>query len=182
VHVVRGWVASHRPAGIGRSESVVRRSRILGLASGLALIAGAESGSQAQATRARITDLSDVAFGPLSGVGDAYVSQSVCAFSTNGGYFVTASGSGSGGAFALASGANSLPFEVMWAASPGQTIGTALAAGVASPVFASSATQHSCNSGPPSSASLIVVIRANTVSSAQAGAYQGVLTVVIAPQ
>jgi hypothetical protein len=160
----------------------VRRLRCLGLASSLALLAGAETASFAQATRARITDLSDVAFGPLSGVGDAYLSQSVCAFSTNGGYFVTASGSGSGGAFTLASGANSLPFEVMWAASPGQTTGTALAAGVASSVFASSATQHSCNSGPPSSASLIVVVRANAVSSARAGAYQGTLTVVLAPQ
>jgi hypothetical protein len=160
----------------------VRRSRILGLASGLALIAGAESGSQAQATRARITGLNDVAFGSLSGVGDATLAQSVCAFSTNGGYFVTASGSGSGGTFVLASGAATLPYEVMWAAAPGQTTGTALASGVASPVFATNATQHSCNSGPAASASLIVVIRANTVSSVQAGNYQGTLTITIAPQ
>ena len=160
----------------------MRRSRILTTAGCLVFLAGAEHGAFAQATRARITDLSDLTFGQLSGVGDASLAESVCAYSTNGSYLVTASGSGSGGAFTLASAVGTLPFEVMWAASPGQSTGTALVAGVASQVFSTNATQHACNSGPPTSASLIVVIRVSTVAAAQAGSYQGTLTITIAPQ
>jgi len=152
------------------------------MATCLCLLAGAESGGLAQSNKVRITELSDVAFGQLAGLSDAYLSQSVCAYSTTSGYFVTASGSGSGGAFSLASTSSTLPYEVMWAASSGQSSGTALTAGVASPAFASGATQQTCNSGPPTSASLIVVIRASALSAAQAGTYQGTLSITIAPQ
>jgi hypothetical protein len=152
------------------------------MATGLCLLAGAETGGLAQATKVRITDFNDLTFGQLAGVSDAYLADDICAYSSTSGYFVTATGSGSGGAFSLASASSTLPYEVMWVGAPGQTTGTALSAGVTSSAFTNPATQLTCNSGPPSTASLIVVIRANTVSAAQAGSYTGTLSIMIAPQ
>ena len=152
------------------------------MASGICLLAAAEAGVVAQSNKVRITDFNDLAFGQLAGVSDAYMADDLCAYSSTSGYFVTATGSGGGGAFTLSSASSTLPYEVMWAASPGQTTGTALTAGVISPAFATSATQQTCNSGPPTSASLIVVIRASSVSAVQAGSYSGTLSIMIAPQ
>jgi len=133
----------------------------------------------------RITGLTDVAFGLLTNLtSDAVSSQSVCVYAntaTNG-YNVRASGSGPAGAFSLASAASNLPFEVQWNSSAGQSSGTLLTANVALSGQASTATQQSCNSGPATSASLIVILRTAALSSATAGSYNGSLTLVIGPE
>src|SRR5687767_10933143 len=135
------------------------------------------------ADKARITGLGDVNFGLIAGTVDRSISQSVCAYSdsSTNGYSVLATGSGSGGAFEL-SGTSPLPYEVLWADSPGQTGGSALTAGSASSGFTSTASHQFCNSGPSASASLTIVIRGATLGSARAGAYSGTLQIMIAPE
>jgi hypothetical protein len=46
----------------------------------------------------------------------------------------------------------------------------------------STATQQTCNSGPATSASLVVILRTAALSSAAAGSYSGSLTLVIGPE
>lgn len=136
---------------------------------------------------ARITDLADVAFGTISATSDQSISQNVCAFSRTGGFFggagysVRATGSGSGGAFTLASGAASLAYEVQWADSPNQTSGVSLTAGALSSGFANSAFFQTCSFQTQGTASLTVVIRGSQLARATAGNYNGTLQITIVP-
>jgi hypothetical protein len=148
------------------------------------MVAAAQPTQAQAADKARLTQLSDVAFGLIAGTGDQAISQNLCAFSGSAteGYSVTASGNGPNGTFALTGGPAPLAYEVLWASSANQTGGTALLAGSPSSGFVSSASQQTCNSGPPTSATLTIVIRASTLSSARAGSYSGALQLTIAPE
>src|SRR3989337_1896697 len=88
------------------------------IASGLGLFLGAVAlSAPASAQKVRITNLSDVDFGLIANLqAESRRSQSICLFSSGLGnaYSVTASGSGPGGSFALASGSSSLPYDVEW--------------------------------------------------------------------
>ena len=137
------------------------------------------------ASNVRITALTDLAFSTIANVSvDSSRSESVCVYSTSptSGYHVTATGTGIGGAFTLASGANRLAYDVQWNRQPGQSSGTQLTAGVPLTGLVSSATQQQCTSGPTTSASLIVVLRSAALSAARAGIYTGTLTLLIAPE
>lgn len=149
-----------------------------------ATIAGLPNGPARAADKARITGLSDVAFGVVSTAGDQSASQSLCAYtsSNTNGYSVAANGDGIGGSFALSSGMSQLPYDALWADAPNGTSGTTLIAGSAMSGFTSTASQQSCNSGPSSSASLTIVIRAATLGSARAGTYSGALQITISPE
>lgn len=139
----------------------------------------------AVSNKVRITGLTDVAFGTIANLSlDAIQSQSVCLFAetnTNG-YNITATGSGSAGSFQLASGLNSLDYEVQWSSSAGQNSGTQLTANTPLTGQISAATQQTCNNGPATTASLIVVLRSAALSSAAAGSYSGTLTLVVGPE
>jgi hypothetical protein len=132
--------------------------------------------------KVRITDLSDVNFGVVANLGvDAIRNQSLCLYAdtdTNG-YNITASGTGSGGAFELSSGSRTMSYEVQWSSSSGQGSGTQLASNVPLTGQVSNATHQVCNNGPATSASLIILLRSNVLSSATAGAYNGTLTLVV---
>lgn len=155
----------------------------MGLVGGVlcALALAAPAGAQSQ--RVRLTGLSDVAFGTLGVGGDAVASQSVCAFSSTntGGYTVTALSAGQGGAFELTSAVGALRFDMMWAGSPNQQLGTLLGNGQNSAPFYSLASHHSCNNGPATSASAIVRFRQNDIENAAAGGYSGTVTLILAP-
>lgn len=141
--------------------------------------------AQAEAQKVRITNLSDVDFGLVSNLrADAKRSQNVCVFSqsTGGRYSITATGSGSGSAFTLSNGANSLDYEVEWADQSGQSSGTSLAPNVAATGRVSAATHQSCNSGPAASASLIVILRSSSLTQAREGNYSGSLTLLVAAE
>ena len=140
---------------------------------------------EAQSNHVRVTKLSDVAFGSLVSMEtDSVRSQSICVFAhtASNGYRITASGSAPGGAFALSSGPSLLDYEVRWSEAPGQTTGTQLSANVTLTGLVSSATHQSCNNGPATSASLILVLRSAALSSARAGSYSGTLTVLVGPE
>ena len=149
------------------------------------LLLQATSPADAASNNVRISSLSDVTFGLVTNLSaDAISTQNVCVYAntaTNG-YNVRASGSGPGGAFSLASAGNSLPFVVEWNSSSGQSSGAQLTANVALSGQVSTATQQTCNSGPATSASLIVILRTAALSSAAAGSYSGSLTLVIGPE
>ncbi len=136
----------------------------------------------AASNKVRISDLSDANFGIIANVGvDATLNQSVCLYAdtnTNG-YNVTASGTGPGGAFVLSSGPRTMSYEVQWSSSSGQSSGTQLASNVPLTGQVSGATHQTCNNGPASSASLIILLRSNVLSSATAGGYNGTLTLVV---
>lgn len=149
-----------------------------GLGSGFATPASAAN------DKARLTGLSDVAFGLIAGTADQSASQSVCAYSSSAtsGYSVTAIGSGTSGSFTLSSVTDQLPYEVLWAPSPNQTGGRSLTAGTTTSGFTSVASQQTCNSGSNTSASLTVIIRSATLTAAMAGDYSGTLQITIAPE
>ena len=151
----------------------------------LLTLAFAASPLHAQSNNVRISKLSDVAFGAIANVGaDATNSQSLCIYANtaNQGYRITASGSAPGGAFSLTSGSFLLNYEVQWNQAPGQSSGTQLSPNVTLTGLISSATQQTCNSGPATSASLILVLRSSELSNAQAGSYSGTLTLLVGPE
>jgi hypothetical protein len=152
----------------------------------IGVIAAGEWPSLASAAsdKARLTELSDVSYGLITSFVDQTSSQDVCAFtsSNTNRYAVSAVGSGGGGAFAIASGSAQLPYDVLWSDTPNGSGGTSLIAGLATGGFTSTTNQHTCNSGPPTTASLTIVIRSTSLSAAQAGAYSGTLQITIAPE
>jgi hypothetical protein len=149
------------------------------------LLAALASPMPASAQKVRVTNLSDVDFGLLANLqSDARRSQDICLYSSSTGslYSITASGSGSGSAFALNNGAATLPFEVQWSSQSGQTSGTSLTPNVPVTGQTSSATHQFCNGGPPTSASLTVILRSAALSQAREGNYSGTLTLLVAAE
>ena len=144
---------------------------------------GASTPAAAAADKANISGLSDVTFGSVTFT-DQSISQSICVFvqNTTSRYAVIASGSGPAAAFVLSSGAQVLPYDLLWNALPGQTGGTLLAAGVAATGFSSDATQKTCNAGPTTSASLTIALRSSDLDSARAGTYSGTIQLTIVPE
>jgi hypothetical protein len=141
---------------------------------------------QARAEEARIGGLADVDFGTIPGIADQSKSQTivVCSYRNKPqglGYSVIASGTGSGGAFSLAAGAGTLPYDVQWADSASQTGGRMLQAGVPASGFGNAANGFDCPA-QPDTASLTVTIRAADLASAQAGTYTGSLQLTIVPE
>ena len=141
------------------------------------------SPASAASNNVRITGLTDVAFGSLTGV-DVVRAQNLCAYSSTAtqGYRVTATGSGSAGAFTLANGGSALAYEVQWSSASGQTSGANLAPSIALTGQASAATQQQCNSGPATTASLILIVRGTAAAAASGGSYSGTLTLILGPE
>jgi hypothetical protein len=134
----------------------------------------------ADAQAVQISGLVDVDFGALPMTGaDQVKSQSVCAYSglLGGRYTVTATGSGAGGAFTLANGGATMPYEVQWSGSTGQTSGTNLVAGSA---LTGQTMLLTCPLVGATDASLILLIRGSAIVSARAGNYNGTLTIILA--
>jgi hypothetical protein len=179
ISVCRGvpyWRAGHRPARLA--------SAALAFFSAAALLFGGFPAAGAS-NKVRITNLTDVSFGTIANLNvDAIQGQSVCVYAdtnTNG-YNVTGIGTGPGGAFELSSGAASMPFDVLWNSSAGQISGTQLMPNVPLTGQVSGATHQSCNNGPATTASLVVVLRSVALSSATAGTYNGTVTLLIGPE
>lgn len=136
--------------------------------------------------RAQLTALSDISFSSVDPASAATNSQNVCAWSNTAtkGYSITATGSGTGSAFTLASGVlTPVPYSVQWNQTSGQSSGTSLTAGTALGSLVSTATKPTCSSGPTTTASLIVTIAASDLQSMVAAtSYTGTLTLLLTPQ
>ena len=139
----------------------------------------------ATAQKVRITNLTDVSFGLIANTqAEARRSQNICLYSNSAGgaYSVSASGSGAGSAFVLTNGPDLLPYAVEWSDSSGQTSGVELAPSVALTGQQSAASHQFCNSGPATSASMTIVLKAADLSQARQGNYAGTLTLLIAAE
>lgn len=135
--------------------------------------------------RIEISGLTDVSFLNQDPSTAASNAQSVCVWSNTSthGYNVKASGSGTSSAFTLSNGSGTVPYSVEWAASSGQSSGTALTAATALTGLTSNATSPDCSSGPTASASLIVKMTAANLQTMQAAStYTGTLTLLVAPE
>lgn len=133
--------------------------------------------------RALITSLSDVNFTNADPSVAATSSQGPCVWSNTStrNYTITASGSGSAGAFTIASGTSVIPYSVGWANSANATSLTSLTAGSASSALASNATNISC--GGTGNSTLKVTIGASDLQNMVAtNSYTGTLTLVVTPQ
>jgi hypothetical protein len=136
-------------------------------------------------SRARITGLTDVDFSNQDPGTAASSAQDVCVWSNTAtkGYTVTATGSGAASAFTLTDGSATVPYTVEWAATSGQTTGTAVTTGTATATLTSSAVNQTCSSAPTSTSSLIVRISTASLGTMDAGnSYTGTLTLVVTPQ
>lgn len=146
---------------------------------------GSLSISASVPNRIQLTGLTDVAFTNQDPSTAASNAQNVCVWANTStkGYNVTATGSGTSGAFTLANGAASVPYSVEWSGSSGAATGSALATGAALTGLVSAATDPTCSTGAASSASLIVKLSATDLQSMQAAtSYTGTLTLVVAPE
>jgi hypothetical protein len=172
-----------RRASKARQPCLTRLTAVAALAIALGTLG--TSPAAAASNKVRITNLSDVAFGTIPNLGvDAVRSQSVCLFadtSTNG-YTITATGTGPAGTFELTSGLSAMPYEVEWSSSAGQSSGVQLTPNVPLTGQVSAAAHQTCNNGPATSASLILMLRSSALSSAQAGTYNGTLTLIVGPE
>lgn len=139
---------------------------------------------QVSAQQVQISELTDVAFGTIANMSsDISLSQTVCAYSNalTSNYTVRLTGSGVGGALTLSNGAATMPYDVQWNSSAGQTSGTQLVGGVPQSGFVSTGVLPGCTFGLTRSGSLTVILRAAALSAAHAGSYTGTLTVLISP-
>ena len=136
-------------------------------------------------SRVQITGLTDVAFTNVDPTATATNAQSNCVWSNTAtkGYTITATGSGTSGAFTLASGSlTPVSYSVQWNQSTGQTSGTALTASTASSTFNSTATTPTCTTAPATSSSLVVSISsAQLLNMASLTTYTGTLTLLVSP-
>lgn len=161
-------------------------ARVLaGLPAVVALAAVALAPAPAAAQKARLNRLNDVAFGTLAvnATSDIQRSETLCAFtgSSTMGYFVSARGSGAGGAFTLSSGTATLPYVVRWAGLPDATDGVALSPNQPRAMVTSAPANALCSLGLGGNATLIIGLPAAEIAAARAGAYSGTITITIAP-
>lgn len=130
--------------------------------------------------------ISNVAFGAVPSLySDLTSAQNTCSFTgllpIN--YSVTATGSGSGGAFAITNGTSVIPYEVQWAQTANATSGSNLTANAAlgGQTTAALLSGLTCLLGV-TNATLIVVVRAGSLQRATAGAYIGTLSLLLTAQ
>jgi len=131
--------------------------------------------------RVLISVLQDIAFGAF-GSSDTRINDDVCIYSnTSGGnYDVTATGSGAGNAFTIASGPNTVPYRVFWNDVVGTAGQTELSAGTTL-VGQTGADRTSTTCGGGNNANIEILIERANVESQPNGSYSGVVTLVIEP-
>ena len=154
------------------AEYVLSRILILVL---LCLPLGIQS---ANAQLVRISGMDDFAFGSWSGSGNLTSSSTVCIYRSSGGgnYSVTASGSGAGSSFTVASGGSTIAYQVRWK-QVGNSFSTLTASSPSS--FAGASSSLTC--GGSDNAEMEVQFSAANLGAASAGSYSGTLTFIIAP-
>jgi hypothetical protein len=149
---------------------------------------GSSNISITKSVQAQITDISDMSASWSIGQSAIALYSNVCIYSSTGSYKVTASGSGTGSAFTLASGSNTLPYSVVWnAGGAGNlgTTGTTLSATVQSTSFTNAGTASATCSGGGANDTARVnvnVLQSDiTAASSSATPYTGTLTMLITP-
>src|SRR5258706_9059508 len=125
--MAQGCGGGGRAARAGKTGRVPVRSLCRALIGLIGLMPGLAAGQQV-----RITKLTNQAFGSIANLAvDAVRSENVCVFSTTAtsGYNVTATGTGTGGAFTLSLGSSTMAYQGQWSGVRGQSSGTNLSSG-----------------------------------------------------
>lgn len=138
---------------------------------------------------ASITDLNDLTLTNwLQGDGAVTLTDDLCVYATgiNGGYTVTATGSGAGGAFTLASGPNTITYTVRWNSGGVGNLGNNgvnLTPGVTSNRRrnASLDSVNCTGANPGPTARIIVRVTNGQMAGALKGIYTGTTTLLITP-
>lgn len=129
----------------------------------------------------RATGFANFSFGTWSGSGNFDSNDNVCIYSnsTGGGYQVTATGEGAGGAFTLSNGSGGeLDYEVWWNDAANTTGSVQVTAGVAlTGQTGAHTTSQTCGGG--NRANLRIRILSTALSTSNSGAYSGTVTIVI---
>jgi len=174
--------------GINLAQSAARAATqgTLGLTS-----TGSANISVTKTVEAQITDIQDMTLPSWSiGDGDVTLYSNICVYSSTGSYKVTATGSGSGNDFTIASDSSTIPYTVTWnSAGAGGGLdnsGTALNAGAESGDFQNAATTTAdCNGGGAGNDTARVILNiTNADMIAAMGSntpYTGTLTMLITP-
>ena len=124
----------------------------------------------------KITAINDLSFGSYGGSGDLSSQDDICVYnSASQNYTVTVTSNN--GQYALASGGNTIPFELRFKESGG--IFTQLTYGVASAFSGADTVSTSC--GGLTNASYQVKILQGDLLSARPGSYSTTLTILISP-
>lgn len=131
----------------------------------------------------QVTQVDDINLGSFDGVNDVTGSDSLCVYRRSGGqYGVTITGSGTGGAFSLATGGSTIPFSVTWNDGTGaQNVDAGvLLSGLTNTYTAGT----KCNGGADNNATLGVQVLANDMRTASTatGTHTGTLTITVEMQ
>lgn len=132
---------------------------------------------------AQITGFQDFPLGTWSGSGDlSAIDGTLCVYesSANPRYFITATGSGSGGAFTLSTGGTTIAYAVGWSNVANATSGfTALTSGTRVRFNGGNKTSPTC--GGSYNASLQISVLASSMSGKPSGTYSGTVTILLEP-
>lgn len=195
-----GWLSG--VAGVRRDLAVhVKRAGLLvGCISALVAAAPAQAATQgvigatstgsvqitvSVPSRVQITGLTDISLANADPSSAATSPQNTCVWSNTAtkGYTITATGSGTAGAFTLASGGLApVTYAVAWNQQSGQPSGTSLTPATASTGFVSTAVLPGCATAPTTTSTLIVSITsAQLQTMASLTNYTGTLTLLVNP-
>ena len=127
--------------------------------------------------RIQIVNMNDFNFGTWTGSGGITATDQVCVWEDSGNdrYRVTATGTGTGGAFTITGGTTALPYQVTWTSSNGTT--QTLTANVQSVQFRSSSFVNRCGGG--TNATIRIDISQSALLAAEAATYTGTLTLLL---
>jgi hypothetical protein len=125
-----------------------------------------------------VSNLGNIDLGNYSGAGNLTGSDSFCIYrNSTGPYGITMTGSGAGNAFLLSDGSNNLAYTVSFtnASANPMTAGSLLTAQTGA-----NTTSTDCSAGTANNVSVGITVDNAALSSAPAGTYLGVLTILVA--
>jgi hypothetical protein len=133
----------------------------------------------------QISGLSNIAVPEFTGSGDSAASDDVCVYSNNatGNYQVTATGSGTGGAFVLdhATLSETVPYTAKWNDASGTTGNQALSSGVPLANQGNASSSALDCAGVPN-ANLEISVSEASMKANPSGNYQGNMAVLVEPE
>lgn len=129
----------------------------------------------------QLTGLDDVLLGSYLGSGDLNGREAFCVYRNGAGsYEVTARGNGVSGAFAIQAGGYSIPYTLRW--NDGSSDTPISANNTLTGRQNSISNSAHCNGGANNNAEITIDLLEGDLSPAPAGNYNGVLTLIIAPE
>ena len=132
----------------------------------------------------QITNLNDIDLGTFTGTGNLTGNDTLCIYRNGSGtYQITATGSGTGSAFTVTDGSNTLPYTVDYTSDLlGTPTTTTMSTGSALTGQAGVDSASTTCAGGGDNAQVDITISNADLTSAPAGAYSGTLTLVVAPE